>query len=128
MNLSTRTPIDYHSYLKSLDWKLKKSEWIRSGRPTLCWACDKPMPANKSNFNFHHRTYKNLGNENLDDLVLLCRNHHKELSEEWEVLKSIRGHCLHNQTHIYVISKRIALSLSVDKNNLVIKYLGAYHE
>ena len=128
MNLSTQTPIEYHSYLKSMDWKRKKVEWINSGRPRLCWACEKPMPRNKSGFNFHHRTYANLGNENLDDLVLLCMRDHQALSNEWKETKVVRGHCLHNQTHIYIVSKRAALGLCTNSNNLVMKYLGAYHE
>jgi hypothetical protein len=127
-HFSTQTPVQYHSYLKSMDWKRKKVEWINSGRPTRCWACEKPMPRNKSGFNFHHRTYKNLGNESLDDLVLLCMDDHRELSREWQELKSVRGHCLYNQTHIYVVSKRDSLGLSINSNNLIMKYLGAYHE
>jgi hypothetical protein len=128
MYFSTSKPLDYNSYLRSLDWKRKKVEWINSGRPSMCWACEKPMPSDRSGFNFHHRTYVNLGNENLNDLVLLCSDDHRELSKEWEKLKKVSGHCLHNQTHIYIVSKRIALGLSTDKNNFIMKNLGAFHE
>jgi hypothetical protein len=128
MNLSTRNRENYHAYLKSMEWRVKKNQWINSGRPLMCWACEKPMPKNRSGFNFHHRSYANLGNENFDDLVLLCMADHKALSKEWDELKVIRGHCLYNQTHIYVISKRINCGLSTNKNNSIMKYLGEYHE
>ena len=125
---STPKSVDYHSYLKSVDWKRKKMEWVNSGRPTMCWACEEPMPADRSGFNFHHRTYANLGNENLDDLVLLCRTCHKNVSQEWSETKRIPGHCLHNQTHIYIVSTRIRLGLSTHSSNFIMKHLGAYHD
>ena len=126
---STHARADYHIYLKSHEWREKRWQWVYSGRPLMCWACEKPMPMfDWSGFNFHHRTYKNIFNENLDDLVLLCQEHHKELSREWEVLKQIHGHCLHNQTHIFIVSKRHELGLSTKQNNFVMQSLGAYHE
>jgi hypothetical protein len=129
MYFSTQKPVDYHSYLKSVDWKRKKVEWVNSGRPLKCWACEKPMPKNRSNFNFHHRTYANLGNENLDDLVLLCQYDHERLSNEWKAMRvATKGHCLHNHTHIYIFFRRLELGLSTEKSNLIMQHLGAYHE
>lgn len=127
-NFSTKTRVDYKKYLNSLRWKNKKNEWVASGRPLECWACGRLMPLDRSGFDFHHRTYKNLGNENLDDLVLLCRNDHKLLSKEWEETRVIRGHCLHNATHMYISLRRDELGLSTNPNNRVMKYLGAFHE
>ena len=127
-NFSTKTRFDYKTYLKSNAWKIKKNQWVESGRPLECWACGKPMPRNRSGFNFHHRTYENLGNEKLDDLVLLCMKDHKLLSQEWEETRIIKGHCLHNATHMYIVHNRDFLGLSINRNNRVMKYLGAFHE
>ena len=127
-NLSTRNRVDYHTYLHSVAWKMKKNQWVASGRPLECWACGRLMPINCSGFNFHHRTYKNLGDENLDDLVLLCMSDHEQLSNDWQGAKVIEGHCLRNQTHIFIVSNRLFRGLSTDKNHPVMKYLGAFCE
>lgn len=86
------------------------------------------MPINRSGFNFHHRTYKNLGNEKLDDLVLLCMADHAQLSKDWEETKVIKGHCLRNETHMYIVLNREFRGLSTNKNHPVMKYLGAFCE
>jgi hypothetical protein len=127
-NFSTKNRVDYVNYLLSVDWKMKKNQWVASGRPLECWACGKPMPSNRSGFNFHHRTYENLGHEKLDDLVLLCMYDHDQLSQEWQRMRVIEGHCLRNATHIYISHKRDLLGLSTKSNNLVMKYLGAFCE
>lgn len=127
-NFSTKNRVDYVSYLLSFDWKMKKNQWVDSGRPLECWACGRPMPSNRSGFNFHHRTYKNLGEEKLDDLVLLCMYDHDQLSQEWQQTKVIKGHCLHNATHMYIVLARENCGLSTKSTNRVMKYLGAFHE
>lgn len=125
---STKTRVDYKTYLKSIAWKKKKDEWVASGRPLECWACGRAMPINRAGFDFHHRTYENLGHEKLDDLVLLCRADHEQLSKDWEQIKWVRGHCLRNETHIYIVLNREIRGLSIKSNNRVMKYLGAYCE
>ena len=93
----------------------------------MCWVCEKPMPANKSNFNFHHRTYKNLGNESLDDLVLLCRFHHEELSLQFRVVKKQRV-SLEQWTWVYIQAQRIMLGLSFIQDSKIAQFMGAYNE
>lgn len=127
-NFSTKTRVDYNNYMNSIAWVMKKNEWQFSGRPLECWACGLLMPLNRSGFNFHHRTYKNLGNEKLDDLIPLCMTDHEQLSKEWQQMKVIKGHCLHNHTHMYISLRRDELGLSTNPNNRVMKYLGAFHE
>ena len=127
-NSSTKYRVDYKTYLKSMAWKKKKNDWIDSGRPLECWACGKLMPANRSGFNFHHRTYKNLGHERLDDLVLLCMADHQQLSKDWEFSRKVTGHCLRNETHMYIVLNREIRGLSTKKDNRVMKYLGAFCE
>jgi hypothetical protein len=127
-NFSTKNRVDYKKYLESTAWKMKKNQWVASGRPLECWACGRLMPINRSGFNFHHRTYENLGNEKLDDLVLLCMADHKQLSKDWEVSRQYRGNCLRNETYMYIVLNRDFLGLSTNKNHPVMKYLGAFCE
>jgi hypothetical protein len=127
-NSSTKYRVDYKTYLQSMAWKKKKNDWVDSGRPLECWACGRPMPANRSGFNFHHRTYENLGYEKLDDLVLLCMADHEQLSKDWEIARQCFGHCLRNETHIYIVHNRELNGLSTNKNHPVMKYLGAFCE
>jgi hypothetical protein len=127
-NFSTKNRVDYKNYLKSTAWRMKKNQWVASGRPLECWACGRLMPIDRSGFNFHHRTYDNLGDEKLDDLVLLCMTDHELLSKEWKNMKSIKGHCLRNATHMYISHKRSFFGLSTNKNHPVMKYLGAFCE
>ena len=127
-NFSTKNRNDYYKYLQSDAWKKVKNDWVESGRPLECWACGKPMPSNRSGFNFHHRTYENVGHEKLDDLVLLCMADHEQLSKDWEVARQVFGHCLRNETYMYIVLNREFLGLSTNKNHPVMKYLGAFHE
>jgi hypothetical protein len=127
MNLSTRNRENYYAYLKSLEWRVKKNQWIDSGRPTFCWACEEPMPMNMRGFNFHHRTYDNLGNENLDDLVLLCSSDHRRLSEEYEPMK-IHGMSLADWTWAYIALTRGELGLKKINESKIAKYLGEYND
>lgn len=66
----------YHKYLKSDEWKSKKDTLI-SQRGLKCERCDK----NLVNFTFdiHHLTYKNIFNEQLEDLQILCRPCHERV-------------------------------------------------
>jgi len=63
---------EYREYLESNHWKeIRKKALDRAGRK--CQLC-----SSKTNLNVHHNTYKNLGHEDLNDLVVLCRNCHKK--------------------------------------------------
>jgi 5-methylcytosine-specific restriction endonuclease McrA len=65
----------YKSYLKSDAWAAKKTRWIKSDycKGHVCHA--KGCTSTKR-IEFHHRTYERLGNENLSDIVMLCRSCH----------------------------------------------------
>ncbi len=68
--------IVYSAYIQSRAWKI-----MRQRRLSLdggkCQVCG-------SNFELdvHHKTYKRLGHENMDDLVTLCRPHHRKIHED----------------------------------------------
>ena len=62
--------IDYKEYIKSNKWKKKRKELIDS----IGYACE--QCGVEHHLHVHHKTYKNLGNEPLKDLQLLCRMCH----------------------------------------------------
>ena len=63
--------IDYKKYLKSDYWKGIKKQ-IHERDEYKCRLCN-----SEENICVHHRTYKNLGNEKLEDLITLCEKCHK---------------------------------------------------
>ncbi len=66
---------NYAQYLVSNEWKETKGRYRVSDKPQSCAVCYAP------NVDLHHKTYKRLGRERLDDLACLCRRHHDELHE-----------------------------------------------
>ena len=128
MNLSTQHLSDYHLYLKSVEWRSKKREWIDSGRPLECWACGDEYPRDGRGFNFHHRTYKNLGNENLDDLVLLCRADHRMLEEQFKEHRKFSEIPLETWTWMYISMTRSDCGLPSIQNSNIKKYMGEYND
>lgn len=63
---------EYQEYLNSDHWKqIRLKALKRAGYK--CQLC-----ASNKELNVHHNTYKNKGHENLNDLVVLCRDCHKK--------------------------------------------------
>lgn len=72
-NYYTSDYAKYREYLNSDIWKLKrKGVLIRD--ENLCQEC-KIKPAEE----VHHKTYENLYNEPLEDLIAVCKDCHKEI-------------------------------------------------
>jgi hypothetical protein len=70
----------YRAYLRSAWWKELGDRYRASSQPQVCIVCYDP------NVDLHHKTYKRLGQENLSDLLPLCRQHHEEshaLEQTW---------------------------------------------
>ena len=78
----------YTEYMSSPEWRRKRAEYFESGRPTCCYICGAPKDWDTQ---LHHRTYANLGHENLDDLVPVCPAHHKEITDGWLAVRSQKG-------------------------------------
>ena len=77
---------DYKKYIRSPEWRAKKAKYWASNAPKECYICgrtNRPM-------DLHHRTYKNLGNERLMDLVPVHRSCHDKIHEEHD-LNPTRG-------------------------------------
>lgn len=66
----------YKQYLFSRHWKQIKERFHASKTGQRgCFVC-KAKP-----YDIHHRTYARIGNESLNDLVALCRDHHLRLHD-----------------------------------------------
>jgi hypothetical protein len=66
--------LDYHSYIRSPAWKAVKIRYLKSDMPKDCGVCDAPW---SNAMVFHHKTYKNLGNERLMDICPVCAPCHE---------------------------------------------------
>lgn len=62
----------YDAYLASDSWmRGTRAKWDESGKSRGCFVC-----WTTTGVELHHRTYKQLGFEELEDLIPLCRRHH----------------------------------------------------
>lgn len=61
----------YKEYLKSKHWKDLRASYFK--KTTLCEICWNKWK------NLHHRTYKNIWKENLNELILLCKACHTKI-------------------------------------------------
>lgn len=61
----------YYDYLGSPEWRNKRQEVFNS-RSKCCERCKRV-----DNLEIHHKTYKNIYKEKLEDLQILCRSCHK---------------------------------------------------
>jgi hypothetical protein len=103
---------NYLRYLDSKEWQERKKAYWNSGRPKKCWVCDAPWHLGAKGFNFHHVTYENLFNESIEDLVLLCVDHHEEISDGWIMAKGF-GISLELFTYMFICNYRVEKGLSL---------------
>jgi len=61
---------NYHNYINSKPWKLLSTK-MKEKAGWKCQVCNEDK-----NLNVHHRTYKRLGCENENDLIVLCAKCH----------------------------------------------------
>ena len=68
---------NYKTYLESQHWQDLKKKYYKSklvkkiNNKIVCFSCEQSKP-----LSLHHKTYKRMGNEKLNDLVLLCQDCH----------------------------------------------------
>ena len=67
--------VNYHDYIKSDKWKTKRLECLKRDN-YQCQKCGTAI-----NLVIHHSTYDRLGNEDMGDLVTLCKDCHKKVHE-----------------------------------------------
>lgn len=79
---------EYDIYLKSPQWFAKRDQALKH-YGAVCDECGK-----KSDLQVHHKTYARLGNEEMKDLQILCRDCHMALHEadpKWVARKKRQG-------------------------------------
>ena len=79
----------YRDYLKSNYWKQAKKRYFASNLPKRCIVCGNKV------FELHHRSYVRLGKELPEDLIPLCRKHHK----------IVHDYLKKNKTHLWATHK-----------------------
>ncbi len=62
---------NYKEYLKTDHWKITRAAALRRAG-YKCEIC-----GSNKRLNVHHLTYRNIGNERPEDLMVLCYYHHK---------------------------------------------------
>ncbi|MDP2949913.1 MAG: hypothetical protein Q8P22_10295 [Chloroflexota bacterium] len=87
--MKTRQRVDYHEYLASREWRLKRTKVIDFAQG-ICERCGSAPIRD-----VHHNNYRNIGNEDpLVDLIGVCRPCHEYLAgvrEEDRALVVVRG-------------------------------------
>lgn len=66
--------IDYYTYINSPEWRAKANA-AKQRAGFHCQVCNRS--ASEVQLDAHHRTYERLGNENPDDITVLCRDCHE---------------------------------------------------
>lgn len=88
----------YADYLRGNHWQAFRAAWVprrtRNGR-AVCEFC----LAGHLRLDLHHRTYKRLGRERLNDVVLICSDCHGRVhrwyaegrKSLWTITKAVQG-------------------------------------
>ena len=66
--------VDYYEYINSPEWR-RRANAAKALAGYRCRVCNRH--ADEVVLNAHHRTYERLGNEDPDDITVLCRNCHE---------------------------------------------------
>lgn len=91
------TNFTYDSYIQSVQWKNKRKEYFQVYPKPDCYCCGRKFHIGME---LHHRTYVNFGNENLEDLVPVCKSCHDEITEAWNIEKTLNTYTLWEVTDI----------------------------
>lgn len=70
----------YLTYLESKHWATVRDEALRVAGYS-CQLCN--IDDQEAVLDVHHRTYERLGNEDIGDLTVLCRDCHRHFHGEW---------------------------------------------
>lgn len=73
-------------YLRSSHWR----EFRKTALAAAAWTCQAYGCQNRHILDVHHKSYKRLGHEQLSDVVVLCRIHHRDVHSGKDIkLKAI---------------------------------------
>lgn len=73
-HLGVNAPMTYRQYIGSDAWRWFRADWIRRNG-AFCRRCGKP------GHELHHATYRRLGHEGDDDVMMLCRACHQSFHQ-----------------------------------------------
>lgn len=76
--LRLRGHASYEDYLASPEWQAFKEWYAKSSFPQYCLVC------RSKEFELHHWRYEDIGQDDLHDVIPLCREHHKEIHQHCE--------------------------------------------
>lgn len=71
----------YADHINSPEWLATRQRYWDSDLPQECYVCAKPRD---EKFHMHHRTYKNFGKEELEDIVPACPRCHRFIHNIYE--------------------------------------------
>ena len=71
------TKEDKKEYMTSFGWRMKREAVLRRDN-SCCQSCGAT-----ERLEVHHITYKRLGNEDLGDLIVVCRNCHQKIHDRY---------------------------------------------
>lgn len=89
--------MSYAEYINSREWQMVRERYKESGLKKICYCCD----AHDQPLDLHHKSYKRLGHERLNDLCRACQQCHRKihrLVEErgwdiWRATRHVRRQC-----------------------------------
>jgi len=85
----------YKRYLSTDHWKKVKTRMYNSKYKYECYCCKK-----KSGLQLHHKSYKTVGNENLNHLIWLCPECHQEVHDYLSIYNSM-------STNLWNVARKI---------------------
>lgn len=74
----------YIKYINSRTWRLKRREILKRDNYECRTCCS------KEDLEVHHRHYRNLGNEELDDLITLCIQCHDAITSSIRFRRNVK--------------------------------------
>lgn len=78
----------YSEYISGAEWMEVRKRYWESDLPQECYVCKKPRD---EKFHMHHRTYRNFGREELDDIVPVCARCHRFIHSIYEFFLKTRS-------------------------------------
>ncbi|KKN47688.1 hypothetical protein LCGC14_0660110 [marine sediment metagenome] len=88
--------LTYSEYLRTNHWRTtRKRFWNSKLHRKKCYACKE-----KGQLDVHHKSYKRLGREKLNDFILLCRECHS-------LAHRLERTYIGNRYRLWVVAKRI---------------------
>lgn len=103
---------EYLEYLRSQHWRDFRKEALEY-YGHICCGC-----GTNDNLHVHHRTYKNIGNESMEDVVVLCKSCH--FREHSHLYRFTPNPCEHPNLDNAVINDEMFCWMCRDCNHIIL--------